>query len=473
MLSIFFPLLLLPAAVRAVQAPVAGCECIPNGIDKETDGNIMANIGTPEQPNMQHFNSTYGSFCAVHHETGVAECVSPAADSWCRKSWCYVDPCTCGSTDVAQSFRFTSPLYYSYNNCAGTATFGDAQANDATCTKKFIPSNDASCQTKLSNEKERKAWKAQGIEFEVVMVTKGAPDDLTETPYPANYGEGCGMHDKGTPGCTGADAPEWCHEPWTYVNPCECSAGDMKRTQFLYPLHLFYSYSICGAKDAFISAVQDSKNKDAARCPEGIPSAKEQKLDNPRHLPRTKPVNAKCACIKKPVSAIPKLDCNVGFAQGGKCVNATGSAAVGLMPSNYGEMCGVHLEPTSSDCFNHMVSPPVPWPARCRDGGPEGEKNTGCRKAWCDQPWCYVDPCACAAADSPDMAESRTFPGSVLYYSYRNCAGKKLAPVPINSLKRPSCTTTTTAEDASAAAPKGGFVGAMILGACFLLSIKH
>jgi len=76
-------------------------------------------------------------------------------------------------------------------------------------------------------------------------------------------------------------------------------------------------------------------------------------------------------------------------------------------PAFYGQACGKQPEPFSSSCYNTTNDPPTELPE-------------GVRASWCDDPWCYVDPCTCALSD---VVKTEYFPGVDIYYTYSNCGG--------------------------------------------------
>jgi len=51
------------------------------------------------------------------------------------------------------------------------------------------------------------------------------------------------------------------------------------------------------------------------------------------------------------------------------------------------------------------------------NGASVTDGSTSTKAAWCDSPWCYVDPCGCDAAD---VGQS-TYISSEIAYSYATC----------------------------------------------------
>eukprot|EP00440_Ansanella_granifera_P008496 gb/GFBE01009203.1/.p1 GENE.gb/GFBE01009203.1/~~gb/GFBE01009203.1/.p1 ORF type:complete len:484 (+),score=88.79 gb/GFBE01009203.1/:1-1452(+) len=441
----------LSAPCVSVQVPVPGCTCISLGKTPDADG--MVNTVS-----MGKYPADYGSQCGAQQEPGSSSCTNlttgnplPADQqaSWCPSPWCWVDPCTCDLSDLAVTNITTTTYfddvarYYSYSNCGGQDSYSSTVGNTGnsmtpTCPNgEFDPEGD--CVQKMDNEAEKitctDPWAVGGKCVQ--------PPNMTKT-YPANYGEGCRVHpEPGNSDCSNADgtpkAPAdqaaWCTKPWSYVNPCTCTASDMARSTYFYPKLLFYSTSACGAADLFTSAEMKSNDTADAGCPSPPPPAA---MQNPPRFPRSKPVSQQCQCIDVTTVA-PEVDCDKPYAQGGKCINVTKINA--LYPKNYGSTCGVQLEPTDSNCFD--VSTGNPWAAPCRYGF---EKS--CRKLYCDQPWCYVDPCSCSDVQADDITKTTYFDAE-LYYSFANCAGSdSFTSTPVTP-DRSSCTSTTASSTTS------------------------
>merc|ERR1711924_115676 len=65
-----------------------------------------------------------------------------------------------------------------------------------------------------------------------------------------------------------------------------------------------------------------------------------------------------------------------------------------------------HIEPGHSDCYSVAAG---------------SELHAEKKSEWCDDPWCYVDPCNCNA---PSQYRSDYFAG-ILTYTYFTCADKQ------------------------------------------------
>jgi len=109
------------------------------------------------------------------------------------------------------------------------------------------------------------------------------------------------------------------------------------------------------------------------------------------------------ATVKSP--CIQTLKCAAVWSKG-NCINVTSDSVVFRAYQNdYGDSCKVHEEPGSPDCYNFT------------DGKPEKKKKEA-QKGWCNDPWCYVDCCAC---DASDTAYSFWFKPVKIPYSYATC----------------------------------------------------
>lgn len=413
--ALFCVTLLVPQAT-AVITPTAQCTCLPNGLPRDSSGQVQATGGRRRSGGK--LGGTYGDSCGQQPETFHHDCVNstghPLANpaSWCGQAWCWVDPCTCKLPDVAKSAYFTANIYYSYSNCGGNDTYTTAPQTTATCSVyDSTPVN--SCQPRMANDYPLIACNDS---FAIMGQCRNASVSGTYTNYPSSYGEGCGIHlEPGASACSHAngtakawaDQTGWCKQAWTYVNVCECSASDLAKSSY-FP-GLYYSYSACGGTDSYTTTTMNATLTAEAVCPSPPPPP--ATLPNPGNYPGSNPAKKMCACQPFPAS-IPLVDCNTSFAQSGKCVNAT--KFPGYYPANYGTTCGVHIEPLTASCFD--LSTGTPWKSPCR-----GDKTSGCRASWCDVAWCWVDPCTCNGPT--DMAPSTWFPGNKMFYSYSNCDG--------------------------------------------------
>mmetsp|Transcript_82387 Transcript_82387/g.214666 ORF Transcript_82387/g.214666 Transcript_82387/m.214666 type:complete len:533 (+) Transcript_82387:25-1623(+) len=184
-----------------------------------------------------------------------------------------------------------------------------------------------------------------------------------EVRYPADLGSSCEAWDEGvSPECTGDKAPEYCKEPWCYVDPRNCDIAVTFKVSIYQPkamfqnLPLHYSYSTCDAKDTFTSEAPDV----------GMSS---------------------CRCI--------------GFDNStGTTIATVGDAEIEF-PAELGGHCKAWDEGAHPDCKGD--DPP----------------------AWCAKKWCFVDPCSCSGLEAPPKASdylgNGTVQGKQVHYSYATC----------------------------------------------------
>eukprot|EP00747_Dinoflagellata_sp_TGD_P144259 gnl/TRDRNA2_/TRDRNA2_176469_c0_seq3.p1 gnl/TRDRNA2_/TRDRNA2_176469_c0~~gnl/TRDRNA2_/TRDRNA2_176469_c0_seq3.p1 ORF type:complete len:246 (+),score=30.83 gnl/TRDRNA2_/TRDRNA2_176469_c0_seq3:109-738(+) len=92
----------------------------------------------------------------------------------------------------------------------------------------------------------------------------------------------------------------------------------------------------------------------------------------------------------------------------GECIQPTVQGEKKSYPTNYGTICQKHMEPGHTDCYDTAAGTELPAP----DSGADKV-----RAGWCDDPWCYIDPCNCNA---PSQYKSDYFPDS-LFYTYLTC----------------------------------------------------
>lgn len=117
-----------------------------------------------------------------------------------------------------------------------------------------------------------------------------------------------------------------------------------------------------------------------------------------------------CRCLGKNNLGLTKSDCTYEWQDAdGKCVHTLpNKTAFKYYPGSYGETCQKHREPGAAECFNITADPPA-------------EKTLSDQETWCNDPWCYVDPCACDVK----ATKSSYFPTDPqLTYSYATCGSR-------------------------------------------------
>merc|ERR1712224_612109 len=144
---------------------------------------------------------------------------------------------------------------------------------------------------------------------------------------------------------------------------------------------------------------------------------------------------ASCACLGQLPDSVTDIDCDYKWAFEKKCVKTVGLVSnFTTYPADYGESCKIHKEPGASSCFDLTKVPPE-------------EKATADQANWCNQKWCYIDPCNC---DAPDATKSDYFPDT-LHYSYATCGDKNTYTAlesSTNTVGNAECATVEKASNA-------------------------
>jgi len=74
----------------------------------------------------------------------------------------------------------------------------------------------------------------------------------------------------------------------------------------------------------------------------------------------------------------------------------------------------------------------------------------GKKPEWCEQKWCFVDPCSCSLEEPPKVSSylwGSTMQGKTVYYSYETCGGKDS----FTKLNKHACVNIENAEDCTRA----------------------
>ena len=264
-----------------------------------------------------------------------------------------------------------------------------------------------------------------------------------------------------SPACS-EDAEPWCYEPGKYVPApgCPGSQKDAKKSSYFPTSNLYYSYEACGGKDLYPNKVNDtcvgsSYQSCKAPCVWSGPGMQKPSTPLCRHVrtpeksPRHFPAPSqecgayveKClgmhtvlqrllsspkasesfvnyqACqdaMKTPNAALAELNksCELyvtraALEKGGYDANTTKYPASYL--SNCTQCGQVWAEPAIKECSRESI-------------------DSGDAPAWCSQSICFVSP------EHADAEPSVWFPGSGLFYSYRQCGSMDLF-----SLGKESC----------------------------------
>lgn len=210
------------------------------------------------------------------------------------------------------------------------------------------------------------------IEGETTVVVA---DDV-EVSYPADLGARCEAWDNGVhPQCKEGQTPgfgnEWCGLKWCYVDSCNCGIPVLpKVTDYLADARyrgkpIFYSYATCGAEDKWAKTIPEVGS-------------------------------AGCRCV--------------GFD------DVAGDVDVRIQVENTESLIKYPAE-VGGSC--------KAWDKNRHPLCKSGDKSL----PFCEQRWCYVDPCSCKLSEPPKVTmylPDATFTGKSLYYSYATCRGEDL-----------------------------------------------
>jgi len=216
------------------------------------------------------------------------------------------------------------------------------------------------------------------LEGETVATLKNGK----QVPYPADLGGECKAWDlKKHPSCPGA---AWCEQEWCYVDPCNCKNVAVLPKPSIYlpggkyqgkPVH--FSYATCGGKDSYSSEKEKKK------------TAKDIQQTCAMHVDTAKFGAENCQCIGiSPQPGTTKVsikDKKVDF------------------PADTGAVCNTWEKDNHPDCDS--------------DDAPD----------WCNQAWCYVDPCSCKLTTPPKTSAylpGASYQDKPMYFSYATCGGK-------------------------------------------------
>lgn len=232
------------------------------------------------------------------------------------------------------------------------------------------------------------------------------PGDKT-FDMPADLGARCEAWEENKhPSCKGSNPESWCSQAWCYVDPCDCDIATIPKVSSYLPdakyqgKPVYYSYETCGGKDSYTTKHHKTACVNQATKDECSAQAKclwhEGKCGG-------KDVMGYC---KKP------LPVNIWGENNCRCVGIDGQ------PGTMEVRVGTEKEVT--------MEYPADLGATCDawDMGRHPECSGPKVEPWCNDRWCYVDPCTCDHDIPPTgsnyMPES-TFQGKQIFYSYATC----------------------------------------------------
>eukprot|EP00928_Gymnodinium_smaydae_P093641 TRINITY_DN7793_c0_g1_i2.p1 TRINITY_DN7793_c0_g1~~TRINITY_DN7793_c0_g1_i2.p1 ORF type:complete len:1481 (+),score=150.17 TRINITY_DN7793_c0_g1_i2:309-4751(+) len=415
----------------------------------------------PVGDDVAEYPGAVGSICFPWDLDVHPECAGQTSPpAWCRKRYCFVDACTCESTEylqnatsmphaVSQGHR----IYKSYLTCDHVEKF-TAKERSKMCTRAYseeacalrancswtgnlcVPANMSNtCKTGYAPSTTTTTtpplghWRCPciGISGMGFQATLMQPDRILRLPE--DYGSSCKAWDDGIypEACENPEqnpglGKGWCVHRWCYVDVCNCDLNELPRKATLVPSagfrnqSLYYSYETCGNK-FFWSDHQASKNvsckerKDKVSCSqmEGCTwmLVEEESDDQTFKCVGTEQT---AACLSQPKDPIRygQESC--------KCIGI----------GNLGNMSSGSVEATIRDVEVHYPSN-VGTECRAWDSGlypGECDGSVATPADWCEKKWCFVDPCHCTI-DVPIKPASR-FPqarinGAPVHVSYSTC----------------------------------------------------
>jgi len=236
------------------------------------------------------------------------------------------------------------------------------------------------------------------LDGETIATLKGGK----KASYPADLGARCeAWDDDDHPSCA-KGGKSWCKSKWCYVDPCNCKDIKVmpKPSNYLpgakyhgRPVH--FSYATCGGADSYTAEEEKKTAEDiAATCAIQVDSSKWGKEG--------------CRCV------------GIGPQPGTTRVTIKGKQVD--FPADTGASCHA-------------------W-----EIGNHPECTGGSAPSWCNQKWCYVDPCECGLETPPKTStyldrdtgsddilnildgsgQDRVralYQGRPIYYSYATCGG--------------------------------------------------
>jgi hypothetical protein len=220
--------------------------------------------------------------------------------------------------------------------------------------------------------------------------------DGSKVAYPADLGAHCEAWDSHKhPKCPGES---WCESKWCYVDPCKCEGLSTapKPSNYLPDAKyqgkpVYFSYATCGGEDTFTGSYKTSA--EAAEVLMGGNTEEEDieelcEDDNDGINLPAKWGDDSCRCV------------GIGPQPGTTNVTIKGKSVA--FPADTGATCQAWEEKNHPDCSGKAAP------------------------SWCNQKWCYVDPCSCKLATPPKTSSylpDANYQGRPVYYSYATCGG--------------------------------------------------
>jgi hypothetical protein len=282
-------------------------------------------------------------------------------------------------------------------------------------------------------------------------------DENTTTAYPADFGSSCHAWDDGRNflGCMEGQSPGqgkgWCAQKWCYVDPCQCDIATLPKTSPYLPgstfqdRPIYYSYATCGGTDTYTATRKEAcvnleSEEDCidlkteaglTKCAwhEGKCMGKELVGVCEKKLDDVKYGTGKCRCVGID-SLLGNVVVNTGDWKAGSFLDYGPGGDQSPSSSSFMDHGpGGHFAAAAKSFPNKVTRYPADTGATCQawDNGRHPDcdsKNVTERPEWCEQKWCYVDPCSCDIDISPKRSfyiPGALFQGIPIYYSYSTC----------------------------------------------------
>jgi len=372
------------------------CRCVGVG---PQPGTTKVNV----KDKMVAFPADTGATCEKWEEDNHPDCQVDDPPDWCSQAWCYVDPCSCKleispktSSYLPDSYYQGKPVYFSYATCGGIDAFTAAEHKTACVNQK---TSDACAGL------DKCAWTGKEcLGKELVSV--------------------CNLDAKADDDDEGDDDDEE-EEEEPKVNPeqarlqKELADNVAKQSDLKTKLKFLTDESRSDQEiDAYAKLVKNETQSPAMASMLGkmwkemrmfeVPSYTEHVEDKLHQLRRKeRAVEEKLATVQ--TAEAVKKDHNYG---NNKC------QCVGI-----DEVEGTTVA-TLAD--KSKVNYPADLGARCEAWDlNEHPKCPG--ESWCEQKWCYVDPCECDISTLPKPSTylvGAKYQGKPVHFSYATCDGK-------------------------------------------------
>jgi len=219
---------------------------------EHVEGYVNVSIAEVDDP--VQFPADFGSICQAWDDDRIPQCrdggIPGKGQEFCGKKWCFVDPCECHLHRRPQESSYLpsavingKPVFVSYATCGEVVEEEAISKIELNCGEIEDPltvgSSGCTC-----------------IGVAQLNGTRPLYYDGAWIDYPQGAGSSCAAWDENRhPDCSAADPPDWCSQPWCYVDPCSCDVANEKATSLPgvifqgKPLH--YSYATCGGDDTY------------------------------------------------------------------------------------------------------------------------------------------------------------------------------------------------------------------------------